>query len=526
MRRSSRLRTVVFVLALPLSAGAFLLQSRDTRDSVRLFSQVFDLVATTFVDTVASGDLYERAARGLLEQINDPYAALYSPKQLQEFTASTGGRYGGIGMLVEEQEGQTVVSRIFPNTPAAEAGVMEGDRIVQVDSTSTVGWRMDRVTELLKGVPGTSVQVAFSRPNVPDPIEMRLTRAVIRIPAVPYAIMLDGDIGYVPLNQFNETSAAETRAAIARLHGEGAKGFILDLRGNGGGIVDQALRISELFLQPGQEIMSTRGRNAPEHFFAREKPIVPTTPLVVLTDGGSASASEIVAGALQDHDRALVVGTTSFGKGLEQSLYRLDGGYALKLTTAKWFTPSGRSIHRDRVLVDGRLVDVMPDSMETDSVKHSRPKYQSDAGRIVYGGGGITPDLIVRQDTLTTAEQQFLRALTPKSQQVYLSLYRYAFELKDGVTPNFTATRAWRDEFYRRLTQEAHVELDRATFDSAAPYVNELLENRVARFAFGDSTARRRQVAQDAQLRRALEVLQTGRSQRELFAVARGEPRE
>ena len=238
MRRSPRLRTVAFVLALPVMAGAFILQSRDTRDSVRLFSQVFDLVSTTFVDTVPPGDLYERAARGLLEQLDDPYAALYSPKQLQDFTATTGGRYGGIGMLVEEQEGQTVVSRIFPNTPAAEAGVMEGDRIVSVDSVSTVGWRMDRVTERLKGAPGTPVQVAFARPSVPDPIEMRLTRAIIRIPAVPYAIMLEGQIGYVPLNQFNETSAAETRAAVARLQAEGAKGFVLDMRGNGGGIVD------------------------------------------------------------------------------------------------------------------------------------------------------------------------------------------------------------------------------------------------------------------------------------------------
>lgn len=523
MRRSPRLRTIALILALPALGGAFMLQSGEMRHSVRLFSQVFDLVASTYVDTVAAGDLYEKAARGLLEEINDPYAALYSPKELQDFTANTGGRYGGIGMLVEEQEGQTVVSRIFPNTPAAEAGVMEGDRIVGVDSVSTIGWRMDKVTERLKGVPGTAVDVAFRRPNVDEHIRMRLTRAIIRIPAVPYAIMLDGRVGYVPLNQFNETSAAEVLASVSRLQAEGARGFILDLRGNGGGIVDQALRISEIFLQPGQEIMSTRGRAEPERFFSRERPLVANTPLVVLTDAGTASASEIVAGALQDHDRALVVGTTSFGKGLEQSLYRLDGGYALKLTTAKWFTPSGRSIHRDRVLVDGKLVDVGPDSLESDTAKHSRPEYHSDAGRTIYGGGGITPDVIVRPDTLTTAEQQFLKALTPSSQQVYLSLYRYAFELKDGVTPNFTATRAWRDEFYRRLTQEADVELDRATYDAAAPYVNELLENRVARFAFGDSTARRRQVSQDAQLRRALELLQSGLSQRELFTVARGQ---
>lgn len=523
MRRSRHLRTVALVLALPVLAGAFMLQSRETRDSVRLFSQVFDLVATTFVDTVGAGELYERAARGLLEQINDPYAALYSPAQLKDFTASTGGRYGGIGMLVEDQEGRTVVSRIFPNTPAAEAGVMEGDRIVGVDSVSTAGMRMAEITERLKGAPGTLVQVAFSRPKVIAPIEMRLTRAIIRIPAVPYAIMLEGQIGYVPLNQFNETAAAEVRTAVARLQAEGARAFVLDLRGNGGGIVDQALRISELFLQPGQEIMSTRGRAKPERFFSRDRPLVATTPLVVLTDGGTASASEIVAGALQDHDRALVVGTTSFGKGLEQSLYRLDGGYALKLTTAKWFTPSGRSIHRDRVLLDGRLVDVVPDSLESDSVKRLRPEFESDAGRTVYGGGAITPDVIVRPDTLTTYEQQFLRALTPKLQQVNISLYKYAFELKDEVTPDFKSTAAWRDELYRRFTRDAGVELDRGIYDASASYVNELLENRVARFAYGDSTARRRQVTHDAQLRRALAILRTGRSQRELFTVARGQ---
>jgi carboxyl-terminal processing protease len=470
-----RARSLIIALTLPVAAGAFMFQSSESRDSVRLFSQVFDLVSHNFVDTLDSSLLYEKAARGLLEQINDPYAALYSPKQLQDFTATTGGRYGGIGMLVEDQEGKTVVSRVFPNTPAAEAGIIQGDRIVGVDSLSTVDWPMVKVTDRLKGEPGTMVKVTFDRPNATAPVVVNLERAIIRIPAVPYALMMPGSIGYVPLNQFNETAAGEVRDALLRLRKEGARGFVLDLRGNGGGIVDQALKISEYFLTPGQEIMSTRGRAEPERFFAREEPIIPELPLVVLTDGGTASASEIVAGALQDHDRALIVGTTSFGKGLEQSLYRLDGGYALKMTTAKWYTPSGRSIHRDRVLQNGRLVDVVPDSLETDSVKKSRPEYKSDEGRVVYGGGAITPDVIVRPDTLSDSEQTFLKALAPKSQAAYLAMYHLSFELKDQVkSPSFKAKPEWRVEFYSRL-KDAGVEVDRKTYDDASKYVNEWL---------------------------------------------------
>ncbi|HEU4564870.1 MAG TPA: S41 family peptidase [Gemmatimonadaceae bacterium] len=520
-----RLRTaaVVGLAAVPLLGGAFMLQPRATRDSAQLFGQVLELVSSRFVDTVDTGALYEKAARGLVEQLDDPYAALYSPKELRDFTATTGGRYGGIGMLVEDQEGVHVISRVFPNTPAAEAGIMEGDRIVAVDTATVRGWKLDKVTDALKGVPGTAVMVTFAREGVAQPIKAKFTRAIIRIPAVPYAIMLDGGIGYIPLLQFNETASEEMRDALLRLRKEGARGIVLDFRGNGGGMVDEALTISNYFLPQGAELMSTRGRAAPpQRFEAAERPIVPATPLVVLTDGGTASASEIVAGALQDHDRALIVGTTSFGKGLEQSLFRLDGGYALKLTTAKWYTPSGRSIHRDRKLVDGRLIEVKPDSLENDSVKKSRPVFKSDAGRVVYGGGGITPDVIVRPDTLTDAEQAFVKAVSPKSQQLYLTLYRYAFELKSQVKPDFTVQPAWREELYRRL-QAAGVTVDRATYDAASRYVNEMLENRVAHFAFGDSTVRRRSVSEDTQLARAVALLKSGQTQQDLFQVARRE---
>jgi carboxyl-terminal processing protease len=292
------------------------------------------------------------------------------------------------------------------------------------------------------------------------------------------------------------------------------------MRDNGGGIVEQALAVSGLFLQEGQEIVSVRARTTdPQRFATSGNAVFPTLPLTVLTDDGSASASEIVAGALQDHDRALVVGGTTFGKGLVQTLFPLDGGYALKITTAKWYTPSGRSIQRERKFENGKFVETAPDSLETEAKKKSRPAYRSDAGRIVYGGGGITPDILVRDDTLTTAEQTLSKAFAPKSQDVYVTLADYALELSRGAGKDFKVQPQWRDEFYRRLTAKG-VALDRAQYDAAGRYIDRLLEQRVARLVAGDSTAKRRDLAFDAPLRKALEVMEKGQSQRDLFTIA------
>jgi carboxyl-terminal processing protease len=531
-----RVSVLAALVLVPLSTGAFLIERSTTRDSARMFDQVLSLVSDRFVDTVPSADLYEKAARGLVREINDPYAALYSPKQLAEFTASTGGRYAGLGMLVEDQQGVTVVSRVYPHTPAEAGGVHDGDHIVAVENQPVHGWKLPQVTDALKGNPGTQVNVTFARPGVTAPIVLKLTRAVIHIPAVPYTLLLDGKIGYLPLLQFNETAGDEFEHAVQALTKQGARGIVIDLRGNGGGIVDQAIDISNLFLRDGAQIATVRARSGEvQRYAARGTPLAPTLPLVVLTDGYTASASEIVAGALQDHDRALVVGTTSFGKGLVQSLFTLDGGWALKLTTAKWYTPSGRSIQKERKVVDGKIVEE-PDSVcdpttltrqacsssESDSAKKSRPRYKSDAGRIVYGGGAITPDVVVQPDTLSAAEQQFLKAITPKSQEFYITLYNYAMELKGGVRPDFVVTPAWRDEFYRRLTA-AGVQLDPKLYSDASPEVDRVLGDRVARFAFGDSTAKRREIGDDNQLERAVELLRKGGTQQDLFTLAQHE---
>ncbi|HJR43457.1 MAG TPA: S41 family peptidase [Gemmatimonadaceae bacterium] len=537
----SRLRKTFLAGALlvPLVVGGFVVQERGPREGARLFDQVLTLVADRFVDTVDTATLYEKAARGMVSQLNDPYSELFSPKQLQRFSSQSTGRYGGIGMQIENQEGNITVVKVFPNTPAERAGVQEGDRIVAIDSLSTRGWSTQQVSDTLVGTIGTRVNVRFARPGVTQPIDHRFTRAEVHVPAVQYYVMLDNNIGYISLQTFNETAADELQNAVNALTKRGAKSFVLDLRDNPGGILDQALSISDLFLREGQQIASVRGRHGQnQSYITRRGSHFPNAPMIVMVNGYSASASEIVAGALQDHDRALVVGTTTFGKGLVQTVFPLEGGWALKMTTAKWYTPAGRSIQKDRtpnapgvVASASSAGDVsrnqsttgeeQPDSTETEAVKKDRPIFRSDAGRIVYGGGGITPDVIVPEDTASTPEQEFARALAPKAGLVRATLYDMALEMKNKgqVSPSFTITPQIRDDFFRRL-QAAKVTSDRAAFDKAHPLVDRWIGDQTLRLAYGDTAAFRRNVTEDPQLARALDMLKRGSTQKDLFALA------
>jgi carboxyl-terminal processing protease len=521
-----RTAAVASLLLIPMVAGGFLLQRAPAQATPQLFDQVLRLVASRYVDSLKAPEVFEKAARGLVRELNDPYSELLAPRQSEEFNRSTGGRYGGVGMLLEEQKTGSstsiVVSRIFPHTPAENGGVHEGDRIVRVDSLPTTDAKIDKVSDALRGVAGTSVQVTFLRQGVTEPVKLSFKRAIIHVPAVPYSAMLGRDIGYIPLQTFNENAAEEVEAAASRLVSEGAQGLVLDLRDNGGGIVEQALAVSSLFLKGGQSIVNVRSRNTPDEVArASDEQLRTQLPLVVLTDGGTASASEIVAGALQDHDRALVLGTTSYGKGLVQSLFPLDGGYALKITTGKWYTPSGRSIHRERKLLpDGRYVETRPDSLETEALKKLRPSYSSDAGRTVYGGGGITPDVIVPDDTLLTTEQEFLKAVAPKAQAFVTVLNAYALELKRGATRDFTITPAWRAELRKRLLS-AGISIDAKHESAATRILDREIDRRLSRLVLGDAGARRRSIPEDHQLGRAIALLTGARTQAALFAAGR-----
>jgi carboxyl-terminal processing protease len=515
-----RTAAVATLLVIPLVAGGFLLERSPARANALLLEQVMQLVRTAYVDTVPASATYAKAATGLVRELNDPYSELLPPKESQDFERSTGGRYGGTGMLLGQPEpGVIIVDRVFPNTPAEEGGVREGDRVVAVDTTHTVALSLDKVSNLLRGEPGSAVSVTYARPGVAAPITLRFTRRVVHVPAVDFTAMLGDHIGYIPLQTFNENAADEVAAAIDTLVAQGAKGLVLDMRDNGGGIVEQSLETASLFLRQGQEIASVRSRNQPtETLRSTGRHLAPAIPLVVLLDGGSASATEIVAGALQDHDRALVVGTTSFGKGLVQSVYELDEGYHLKMTTGKWFTPSGRSIHRERKLLpNGAFVEVHPDSLA--SADLPRPTFHSDAGRVVYGGGGIRPDVLVPDDTLPKAERDFLRAAAVHGQEINTVLQDYARELKGTVSRDFTPAPAWTTELLRRIAA-AGVTIEPRYQAGARSYLSRDLSQRVARMAFGDAVAKTRSAAEDHQLMKAIELLQRSTTEADLLALA------
>jgi carboxyl-terminal processing protease len=478
-------------------------------DPRRYFAQVIDYVQAYAADERATDSLYVRAARGLLQQIDDPYAALFSPAEVSRFTRNTiGNAYGGLGMVVEAVGDGVIVSQVFPASPAESIGLTPGDRIEEIEGERADPWDVDAVTSRLTGRPGTVVKLAVSRPGVSGLIRADARRATIHVPAVPFVLMLDGNVGYLPLWRFNDGASRDVERALADLAARGARGIILDLRGNGGGGLDAAIRVSELFLERGQAVATVRQRGEPRAtYLARRDVRPPAVPLAVLVDGFSASASEIVAGALQDHDRAVVIGTTSFGKGLVQTLFPVDGGWALKLTTGRWYTPSGRSIQRDR----------KADSLETDSVPRSRPTFTSDAGRVVYGGGGITPDIVIMPDTLTTAEQNLARSVAPRSREFLTTVAEIAREARPGVRPGFSFRHEWSDTLYHRLRRSG-VTVSRAEYDAASRWVNSRLEQRIAAIAFGDSAAFRRAVPRDRQLGAASKLLRASGSRAELFA--------
>jgi len=479
-----------------------------------LLGQVFNIIVNTAVDSIPADSLYERAARGLIASLNDPYAAILSPAEQARFQRqSMGNRYAGIGALVRSTGGHVTLYRVFDGAPAARAGLTHGDRVLKVDDREVSGMPVDSVTALLLGVPATPVRVTYERYPTLRPTVTTVTRGVIRTPAVPYTMMLEGKIGYVPIQRFNQTAGEDVEAAMRQLGRDGATKYILDVRGNPGGDLDAATMMAGLFLAPGQEVARVlhRGQD-PQIYRATTTLPIGQAPIAVLVDGASASASEIVAGSLQDHDRALVIGTRTFGKGLVQTQRLLPSGWAVRLTTGKWYTPSGRSIQADHGgMGDERFV-------ETDTTG-ARPTFRSDAGRVVLGGGGVTPEIVVRPDTAASVEQALARALGPRLADFQNAAFEVARMATPGVTRGFTIKPEWRDSLFA-LVQRDSMPVTRTQFDAAQEVVDRLLQNQIAGLALGDGEAFNLGIPRDKAMQEALTRLRKAKTQQELLAGA------
>lgn len=518
----SRAIVVAAVLSSALVSGGWLVERggrtvpRDAKAQARLFDEVLQHLRRDYVDTLADSLLFRRAAAGVIEELHDPHSVFLDPRRLTRLDESTSGHYAGVGLQMDARDSGITVIGALPGTPAERAGLLTGDRIVEIDGRPTHGLTQEEALRALRGAAGSTVRLTVERFGLPARMPFTLTRAEIAVNPVQNALLVRDGVGYVDLTVFSTNAAADLGRAIDSLRKVGARSLVLDLRGDPGGLLDQGVGVADLFLDAGQKIVTTRGRTPDEnHAFSDGAPQrFADMPLVVLTDSGTASASEIVAGALQDHDRALVVGTATYGKGSAQRVFRLNDG-AVKLTTALWYTPSGRSINRPRPKDGTEESDA---STPADSVP--RPRFRTDAGRTVLGGGGIVPDVEVATLAASKADRALQAALGAKVPVFRDVMVDYALSLKAKgavANPDFAVTPAMRDELYRRL-QARGVSLPRAVYDSAAPLVTRALGAQITRYVFGPRAQTARSLREDPALARALALLDGVHTPRELMA--------
>ncbi len=511
------------VIAVAVFGSAALLSGANqpqTTVGMRLLNRTLGLVSRYAETRVPDDSLLVWAARGIVHELRDPYAALFSAKELAAFERENlRNSYAGLGVSLTTIRDQTRIGSVFAGSPAEAQGIEPGSRILQVDDWMVGRVPTDSVVNHLLGPVGTTVRVLIEPRAGGTPTRHTIRRGRIRPPAVPFTVVLDGGVGYIPLRSFNDRSADDVAAAVTQLRTEGATRFVLDVRDNGGGSVEQAIDVVNVFLPAGRDVLVTRSRtDAEERTATSRKGDALTEPLAVLINEASASASEIVAGALQDHDRALVVGATSFGKGLVQGVFPMEDGYALKLTTARWYTPLGRPLHRDRHLTsDDRLVADRPDSVEAIDATKGRPPFTTASGRTVFGGGGIVPDVVVAADTLTSDDLRLIRAMGGRATPLQFA----AFDLARSLPPQVgrvVVHDAWRAQVLAAMRLDG-AKISDDDFARAHSFVDYVITQQVARLFGGERTAFDNLQPSDRQLAAARSQLAAARSQQALFTA-------
>jgi carboxyl-terminal processing protease len=465
--------------------------------SLRLFNTLLSLVEDNYATDVDSEKAVYGAIDGMLRTL-DPHSKFFDPKAFTALREDQRGRYYGLGITVTTRFGKvTVISPPFMGSPAEKVGLRVGDVITHVDGQSTQGMDINEAVSRLKGPRGTAVNIMVMRPGVNDPLPMSVIRDEIAKFTISNAFNIRDKIGYIDLESFAETTGAELREALKKVDARSLEGLILDLRGNPGGLLQEAIEVSETFLQKGQLIVETRGRTRGSNrpYASQRLNNENLYPIVVLIDKSSASASEIVSGALQDHDRALIVGETSFGKGLVQSVYPLGKNAGLALTTQKWYTPSGRLIQRDYSHISQfDYYNQRATAQKTDDIKYS------DLGRIVYGGGGVTPDYIVPTPKLN--EFQSLMG----SRFAFFTFVRDYLAKSPKIDQSFQVSDALLEEFKKHI-QSRSIQFSDSDFEANTDYMKRMIRYEVFYNRIGVAEAARVLLEGDPQVLKALELI-------------------
>jgi carboxyl-terminal processing protease len=423
-------------------------QRETVYQNLEQFGAVLDRILNYYVDEIDAEKLIKAAIDGMLDEL-DEHSIYMDSYEYENLMIDTKGEFGGLGITLGTADGYPTVVTTLEDTPAYRLGIQGGDKIVEIEGVSTKDWKSEQAVTKLRGREGTQVVITITREGLPDSLHYTITREVIRVPSITYSSDLDG-IGYVRVARFAERTARELDTIIRDLESKKIKGLIIDLRSNPGGLLESAREVSELFLEKDKLLVYTESR-IPSHnvkYYSRSTKVHDQVPIVVLINGASASASEIVAGALQDWDRAIVVGQTSFGKGSVQTVFMV-GKDALKLTTAKYFTPSGRCIHLDRPR-DGEEPALDGESPPApgagaaggEQVGEPGQEFHTSGGRIVYGGGGIAPDWTITLPRFTDFERDLeLRGLFFDFAVRYSAKHQVTenFEPGDDVIADFRA---------------------------------------------------------------------------------------
>ncbi len=501
------------VVAISFLSGAWLTRAKPSAggsvyQQARLFENVVGTIHDRYIDSLGEGDLYQRAAHALVTSLNDPYAELLVRESYREYQRQMTGTQLRLGTGDEPPESGSGMGGLV--------GLNPGDEILRVNGRSTKGSDADEVDEALRRG-GTAPVTVVVRPVGSDrPVVRRLNRTAVHVPAASPGVLLPGGVGYVVLHRMSENAAGELRVAVDRLKQDGMRALVLDLRSNPGGLIREGVKVAGLFLEPGDTVAISQGRSAkqPRAYVAQESAEWDDIRLVLLVNRGTASSAEVIAGALQDHDRAALVGTPTYGKGVLQTTYPLGEEVALKLTTAKWFTPSGRWVQRPPAQVAGGAGNRTP-ALEPRVLR-------TRAGRPIPDQSGILPDLTVRSSLRTDGERVLYSALGDDLERFRRVLSAYAAELReDGSVSDesFQVTAAMREGLYARLV-EAGVSLTSEAYEEAAGYVSDQLGYEIARELFGTESVVRRQAKADRQLQAALRLLRNSDSQQETITTA------
>ncbi|HSL22937.1 MAG TPA: S41 family peptidase [Vicinamibacterales bacterium] len=511
---------VAAVLVGALAGGLFgsnaLARQDRAAEKYELFQAALSAIDANYVEKLPPDRLVYSAIDGMLKTL-DPHSSFMDPRTYAQLRERQEGRYYGLGISILVVDGDITVMSLFEGSPAYKKGIRRGDVIARIEGQDTKGWTSDQAVRKLRGPKGTAVNISLKRSGYDGLIDMNVERDEINIPTVRTAFMMDRETGYVRMQDFSETTDDEFGRALASLSSQGMKRLVLDLRDNPGGPLDQAIRVANRFLPRGQKIVYTRGRaqNSDVDYFATEPSDYTDLPVVVLVNRNTASASEIVSGALQDHDRALIVGETTFGKALVQSVYRISMNAGLALTTGRYYTPSGRMIQRpwDNAF-DEYLTYTLRDQPTGQRSHEAADLRYTDTGRKVYSGGGIEPDQHIAGPVEGFNPTRFGRSLYAK-QMFENFAERFTAEGDTRIVANgnaknrrtvrrgFAVTDEMVVEFKQFLKDEGE-KVDESAFAKDHEFIRAMIKLQVDMALFGIEEARRSLVAQDPQAQAAL----------------------